>query len=123
MSIRERIASRISHLLVGQAAENAAEHHLKKHGLKLVAKNFRCKYGEIDLIMHDDNTLVFVEVRLRRHQNFGGAAMSIDAAKQSKLRRSAEHYLQTYGEQPCRFDVVLMQSTDVKTLEWLKNAF
>ncbi len=76
MRMRDRITSSAKHLLAGQAAEHAAEHYLKQHGLKLIAKNFRCKYGEIDLIMYDSDTLVFIEVRMRRHQEFGGAAMS-----------------------------------------------
>jgi len=67
--------------------------------------------------------LVFIEVRLRSNRNFGGAAMSINQAKQTKLTRTAERYLQTHGDTACRFDVVLMQSTDPNAVEWIQNAF
>lgn len=112
------------HLKQGQLAEVMAATFLQKQGLKLVEKNFRCKYGEIDLIMQDGKTLVFVEVRLRSNQNYGGAAMSINQAKQQKLTRSAEHYLQTHHIQSaCRFDAILLQSTQLNAVEWIQNAF
>lgn len=111
------------HLLDGSTAEKLALEYLLQQGLSLREKNFRCSHGEIDLVMQDGETLVFVEVRLRSSMHYGGAAMSINASKQNKLKRSAERYLQTHGEKPCRFDVVLMQAIDVNKLEWLKNAF
>lgn len=111
------------HLKQGNAAEKLAATFLQQKGLSLIEKNFRCKYGEIDLIMQDGKTLVFVEVRLRSNANFGGAAMSINQAKQQKLSRTAEYYLQIYGNCACRFDAILMQSTDINTIEWLQNAF
>jgi putative endonuclease len=95
-----------------------------KNGLALVQQNYRCRYGEIDLIMQDGSTLVFVEVRLRSRGDFGGAAASIDFAKQAKLVRSAQHYLPALRKTPpCRFDAVLMHSMDSAGIEWLKNAF
>jgi len=111
------------HLNDGNAAEAIAAIYLQQKGLKLVQKNYRSKYGEIDLIMRDATTLVFVEVRLRKNDNFGGAGMSITTAKQEKLRRTAELYLQTNGDCNCRFDAVLMQSADVNKVEWLQNIF
>lgn len=111
------------HLVEGNAAEQLAATFLQQKGLKLVEKNFRCPHGEIDLIMHDGKTLVFVEVRLRSSANFGGAAMSINPSKQQKLTRTAERYLQIHGDAACRFDVVLMQSTNIKAVEWIQNAF
>ena len=111
------------HLKLGSAAENAAADFLQQQGLKLIARNFRCPYGEIDLIMQDGKTLVFIEVRLRNSNNFGGAAMSITQSKQQKLKRSAERYIQIHGECACRFDAVLMQTIDTGTLEWVHNAF
>lgn len=111
------------HLKLGSAAENAAADFLQQQGLKLIARNFRCPYGEIDLIMQDGKTLVFIEVRLRNSNNFGGAAMSITQSKQQKLKRSAERYMQIHGECACRFDAVLMQTIDTGTLEWVHNAF
>lgn len=111
------------HLTAGNAAEQIAATFLQNNGLILVARNFRCPYGEIDLVMQDGKTLVFIEVRLRRNNNFGGAAMSINQSKQQKLIRTAERYLQMHGEAACRFDAILMQSTDINTVKWIQNAF
>ncbi|MDD2833396.1 MAG: YraN family protein [Methylotenera sp.] len=111
------------HLEAGINAEQMAETFLTQHGLTLIEKNFRCPYGEIDLIMREGKTLVFVEVRLRSNTNFGGASMSITTAKQQKLTRTAERYLQTHGNTACRFDVILMHQLDINAVEWIKNAF
>ncbi len=106
--------------LQGQAGEDAALKYLQQHGLTLTARNFRCKGGEIDLIMQDRGSLVFVEVRKRSSQRHGGAAASITAAKQRRLWIAAQVYLQRYRTLPaCRFDVVAI---DGDTLSWLKNA-
>jgi putative endonuclease len=111
------------HIKDGNAAEDAAADFLQQKGLKLIARNFRCPYGEIDLIMQDGKTLVFIEVRLRSSSNFGGAAMSITQSKQQKLKRSAERYMQLHGECACRFDAILMQSINTGAIEWVHNAF
>ncbi|MFZ3088783.1 MAG: YraN family protein [Methylotenera sp.] len=111
------------HLKEGNAAEQLAATFLQQKGLTLIEKNFRCTYGEIDLIMRDGKTLVFIEVRLRSSGNFGGAAMSINQSKQEKLRRAAERYLQIHGDTSCRFDAVLMQKIDINAVEWVQNAF
>ncbi len=104
----------------GQAAEDAALSHLEHHGLILVTRNFRCKGGEIDLIMHDKNTLVFIEVRKRADARHGGAAASVTSAKQARLIIAAQIYLQRYKMPPaCRFDVVAI---DGDQLNWIKNA-
>lgn len=95
---------------------------MQQHGLKLITRNYRCRFGEIDLLLQDKETLVFVEVRLRSSKDFGGAAASIDARKQTKLIRTAQHYLATLSHiPPCRFDAVLLSSPG--NLEWVKNAF
>ena len=108
----------------GAQAEQLAAKYLQRHGLKLVQQNYRCRYGEIDLIMQDANTLVFAEVRLRRRLDFGGAAASIDAAKQGRLIRTAQHYLSTLPRTPpCRFDALLLQAADGSDIEWIKDAF
>lgn len=86
----------------------------------MVARNFRVRGGEIDLICRDGNGIVFVEVRLRSRADYGGAAASITAAKQARLILAARHWLARHGEQPCRFDCVLI---DGGRTEWLKNAF
>lgn len=113
------------HLKQGALAEQIAATFLQHQGLILIEKNFRSKYGEIDLIMRDGNALVFVEVRLRASQKFGGAAASISKSKQQKLSNTAEFYLQQHNQPDfsCRFDVILMQAADANAVEWIKNAF
>ena len=105
----------------GKAAENAAARFLAGQGLRLVERNWRCKMGEIDLIVRDGGTLVFVEVRARSGMGFGGAAASITAGKQSRIIRSAQLYLSALRSHPaCRFDVVLL---DGPKLSWIRDAF
>ena len=105
----------------GALAEQHAARYLQQQGLKPVAQNYRSRFGEIDLIMQDGATLVFVEVRLRRSADFGGAAASIDARKQQRIIRTAQQYLAGLAHiPPCRFDVVLMDDSGV---QWLRNAF
>jgi putative endonuclease len=108
---------------IGNAAENLAAHYLQKQGLKPIASHFHSKFGEIDLIMQDGDTLVFVEVRLRKNKQFGGAEASITSSKQHKIVMTAEYYLQQHGNKPCRFDVVLMDKVDLNHMTWIKNAF
>lgn len=108
----------------GPAAERLAAGFLQRNGLRLVESNFRCRFGEVDLIMREGDSIVFVEVRLRSSAGFGGAAASITAAKQEKIVRAAQWYLQqTRSQAACRFDVVLMQSLADGHVEWIKNAF
>ncbi|PPC96707.1 MAG: YraN family protein [Methylotenera sp.] len=111
------------HMIEGHAAEQLAATFLQKNGLILLEKNYRCVHGEIDLIMRDGKTLVFVEVRLRSNTKFGGAGMSINRSKQQKLARTAELYLQTHGDSACRFDAILMHALDITAVEWIKDAF
>ncbi|RMG35349.1 MAG: YraN family protein [Gammaproteobacteria bacterium] len=106
----------------GEQAESAAEHWLNERGLRPVARNYRCRGGEVDLIMRHDETLVFVEVRLRRHHTFGGALASVDRRKQHRLILAAQHYLQHHSwEGPCRFDVVGLDARGVA--DWVQDAF
>lgn len=108
----------------GVQAEQWAVRYLQQQGLKLVAQNYRSRYGEIDLIMQDGTSLVFIEVRLRRNADFGGAAASIDAQKQQRLIRTAHQYLAGLARTPpCRFDAVLMDDVKDENVQWLKNAF
>ncbi|MDP1659277.1 MAG: YraN family protein [Methylotenera sp.] len=107
----------------GLEAEKIAATFLVNHGLKLVTQNYHCKYGEIDLIMKDTKTLVFIEVRLRSNSQFGNAAASITPQKQQKLILTAQHYLQQYGDCLCRFDAILMDKVDAQHIEWVRNAF
>ena len=108
----------------GAVAEQLAAEYLQKHGLKLLKANYSCRFGEVDLIMQDGETHVFIEVRLRSGQRFGGAAASIDSRKQSKLLKTAQFYLSDFKRiPPCRFDAVLMTSANESNIEWIKNAF
>jgi len=107
----------------GLAAEKIAATFLTQQGLKLVTSNFHCRYGEIDLIMQEGTTLVFVEVRLRTNPTFGNAAASITPQKQQKLINTAQFYLQQHVlNLPCRFDAVLLNKADMAQVEWVRNA-
>lgn len=108
--------------LLGQSAEKRAERFLAAHGLTCIARNWRCRFGEIDLIMQDGETRVFIEVRQRTRADFGGAAASVTPAKQKKLVATARQYLSTLNTlPPCRFDVVALSGNTPP--EWIKNAF
>lgn len=108
----------------GSDAEKIALTYLKRQNLELIAQNYRCRFGEIDLIMRDGATLVFVEVRMRGSEAFGGAATSITPAKQTKLLRTARHYLSQLNSEPaCRFDALLLSGTGGQEIEWIKDAF
>ena len=108
----------------GDHAEQLAAAFLQKQGLKLLEQNYRCRFGEIDLILLDKKTLVFAEVRLRTNQNFGGAASSITAQKQTRIVHTAQHYLSMqHNMPPCRFDVVLLNELTNMHIEWIQNAF
>lgn len=108
--------------LLGQSAEARAEAFLVKQGLALVARNWHCRFGEIDLIMQDGATRVFVEVRLRTRSDFGGAAASVTPAKQRKLLAAARQYLSALQTlPPCRFDVVALDGSGAP--DWIRNAF
>lgn len=110
---------------VGDHGEDAALRHLSAHGLRLIQRNYRTPGrggGEIDLIMHDkDGTTVFVEVRQRASQRFGGAAASVSPVKQRRIIFAARHYLMRLSTwPPCRFDVVTLEGDHI---EWLRAAF
>ncbi|WP_455385256.1 YraN family protein [Acidihalobacter prosperus] len=106
----------------GRAAERLALDYLRRRGLRLREANYRCRAGEIDLVMSDGDSLVFVEVRQRSNPRFGGAAASVDAVKQRKLIATARHYLQAHGaDSPARFDVVAIDATG--TPQWIRDAF
>ena len=106
----------------GIAAEELAARYLATQGLRVVARNFRCRFGEIDLIAKDGDALVFVEVRLRRSSRFGGAPASITHAKQKKLIATARFYLSGLRAVPsCRFDATLLDALDARRIEWLRD--
>jgi putative endonuclease len=107
---------------IGDAGEAAAAEHLVAQGLKVLARNFRVKGGEIDIVCRDGADIVFVEVRRRSlsSADFGGAGASITVAKQKRLILAARHWLARHGDSSCRFDCVLI---DGDRLTWLKDAF
>ena len=107
----------------GAAAEALAARHLERQGLRVIARNYRCRGGEIDLICEDRGCLVFVEVRLRRDSRFGGAAASIGHGKQARLMIAARHYLAGRRERVCRFDAVLLSDLQEGSIEWVRDAF
>ena len=110
---------------VGEATEKLALKFLKQQKLALKERNYRCRYGELDLIMQDGKTCVFIEVRYRFNQNFGGALESITAKKQQRLHKTAQHYLidKNLTNTACRFDVISMSgSIESPSINWIKNA-
>jgi putative endonuclease len=106
----------------GARAEDLAAAFLAERGLGIVERNWLRRGGEIDIIARDADTLVFVEVRLRRHGDFGGAAESITAKKRARMVIAAEHYLAGFATAPaCRFDAILLDALDPARIEWLKD--
>lgn len=112
---------------IGTDAERAAETYLLQQGLTLLLRNAQCRLGEIDLVMRDGDTLVFIEVRKRRSRQYGGAAQSVDYHKQRKLILTAQFLLTRYPQWsnlPCRFDVIAFEAgSDQQTPLWYKDAF
>ena len=110
---------------IGKTNENLACQYLEKQGLILVERNFSCRRGEIDIIMRDKDTIVFVEVRYRRHDKYGSAMESVNTQKQKRLSLTAKHYLlQTGTPLACRFDVIAISGTEPNNpIKWIQNAF
>jgi putative endonuclease len=111
--------------LAGRQAENAAAALLETHGLRLLERNARFRLGEWDLVMLEDEVLVFVEVRLRHHAGFGGALASVDRRKQRKLARAALAWTQRqplHQQRRQRFDVVGFHSLEAPPV-WIRDAW
>ncbi|MSP96530.1 MAG: YraN family protein [Betaproteobacteria bacterium] len=107
----------------GREAEALAERLLTVAGLDIIARNFRCRHGEIDLIAREGETFVFCEVRLRTSARFGGAAESITGKKQARIAAAARYFLTARPESSCRFDVLLLETLDLARICWIRNAF
>lgn len=111
----------------GREAEERACRHLTAAGLRLLERNFNSRRGEIDLVMREGATLVFVEVRYRRSDRFGSGAESVDRRKMSRILAAARHYLQLHpgvADRPCRFDVVAIGPGDGNGgIDWIRDAF
>lgn len=115
-----------THLATGRWAERQAERYLVDRGLTLVGRNFRCRAGEIDLVMTDAHVLVFVEVRFRRGNRFGSGLDSVTPAKQRRLLNAARAYLASHGAEnaTCRFDVLSVSKRNYRPdFFWVQNAF
>jgi len=107
----------------GVKSEQQALHYLQTQGLSLICQNYYCRFGEIDLIMLDQDTLVFIEVRYRKNNDFGGALASITKRKQGKIIKTAKHYLAQLENEPyCRFDAIAIEQQS-NVPQWIKNAF
>jgi putative endonuclease len=112
----------------GQAAELHALKYLQAQGMKLLAQNWSCRRGELDLVMLAGDTVVFVEVRYRKYAGWGGAAASVDVRKQQRIVLAAQHFLLSQprlSNRPCRFDVVALSANGTlpPNLDWIANAF
>jgi putative endonuclease len=110
----------------GAAAEAAARATLEARGLRTLASNVNFRFGELDLVMRDGDTVAFVEVRYRRSERFGGAAGSVDHRKRRRMVLAARAWLNGHrglANAPCRFDVVTVHGADADQCEWLANAF
>ena len=108
---------------LGVDAEALAASFLEARGLQIIARNYRCRLGEIDLVARDGATTVFVEVRRRASNAFGGAGASITPKKRLKLLKAARHYLSRLSTLPqCRFDALLIEGQPPR-IEWIRDAF
>ena len=115
--------ARMQQRLRGQAGEDRAADYLQQAGLRLLARNVRYRGGELDLVMQERETVVFVEVRVRNNPRFGSGAETVTVKKQQRLILAAQLYLQQHPEhqhRPCRFDVISIAGNE---LQWLKAAF
>jgi putative endonuclease len=112
---------------LGARGESVASDALVRRGYRIIERNCRSRWGELDLVAYDGDTLVFVEVKARRSPQFGDPAYAVDRRKQTRLIRLAERYLlrRRLGEPPCRFDVVLVEERAVlpPRVEVITNAF
>ncbi|MDH3319753.1 MAG: YraN family protein [Betaproteobacteria bacterium] len=107
----------------GTRAEDLCAELLQRAGLRILARNWRCRLGEIDLVAEEGATLVFAEVRLRRDPAYGGAAESITAAKRARLLAAARLYLAGRANVDCRFDVLLLDALAPARIRWIRDAF
>jgi len=112
----------------GKVTEAFAENYLIQHGLTPIDRNIHCRQGEIDLVMRDGDTFVFVEVKYRKNNHFGSAVEAVSIAKQNKIRHCVAFFfhkanLNEYNT-PCRFDVIALEGNiNQPQVTWLKNAF
>jgi putative endonuclease len=115
------------HLLQGERGEYTARRWLESRGLAFIAANFRCLFGELDLVMLDGNCVVVVEVRYRRNSGYGGALMSVSPTKQHRLAKTTQCFLQQQKRlrnMPLRFDVLALSgNATAPKIDWRRSAF
>jgi putative endonuclease len=116
------LKAKAAHLIRGESAEEQAHKFLINKGLTPVCRNYRCKQGELDLIMTDHQTLVIIEVRFRKTDQYGSAAETVTRAKQSRIIAATHIYLSSHkADRPVRFDVIAISGNG--NVEWIQNAF
>jgi putative endonuclease len=118
----------IDRIAAGQAAETAATRFLESQRLTILARNYRCRTGELDIVAQSaDGVVIIAEVRLRARCNYGGGAASVDWRKQRKIQRAARHLLATHPQLAAcavRFDVLDLQPQhDGFAINWIRHAF
>ena len=117
-----KLKAKAAHLIRGESAEEQAHKFLINKGLSPVCRNYRCKQGELDLIMTDHQTLVIIEVRFRKTDQYGSAAETVTRAKQSRIIAATHIYLSSHkADRPVRFDVIAISGNG--NVEWIQNAF
>lgn len=122
MTLFNVIKTKAPHLVRGEQAEQLAQAYLISQGLQMIMRNFRCRQGELDLIMREQHTLVIIEVRYRKNNTYGSAVESITQAKQQRIISATLMYLAHHPiDCPIRFDVLAITGTN--QIEWIKNAF
>jgi len=122
----ERVQATHRPKTLGRTGEAAAERYLSKLGYSILDRNYRTRGGEIDLVVSDRDTLVFVEVKTRESERYGEAVQAVTPHKQEQMSKTALAYLQSrnLGERPCRFDVIALKVEGEKAkLTHYKNAF
>lgn len=122
------LSPRPTSTVVGSRAEQSALKFLRRNGLRLIRRNYRCRFGELDLIMRDDQCLVVVEVRYRVSAGFATPALTVDERKQRKIARATLAYQAStarFREWPVRFDVIAILHTEAGpgTIQWIQDAF
>jgi putative endonuclease len=116
----------VRNIELGDAGEDLAVAHLRKRRYKIIERNYRCKFGEIDIIALDKRALVFIEVKTRSSRRFGSPLTGVTQKKQRQLSKVALSYLQKHGclSREARFDVVAVEmDADRKQIEIIRNAF
>ena len=121
------IKSRPSHLILGRKGEKIARRYLRRQKMRLLTRNYNCKYGEIDLIMQDGRELVFVEVKTRTSEKLYTAEEAVNREKQKRIIKTAHHFINHYqlGKHPCRFDIVavIIENNKKPAIRHLRDAF